>query len=102
MHKVQTVHSLASGAVAYNRRATMRRIVAAVFAAFIAWTTVPACAQSDSGEITIAVTDAQTKQAVGLARVLLDGAVITSELTGTNGKVTFTDVPDGIYRCRVI
>jgi hypothetical protein len=80
----------------------MRRIVAAVFAAFIAWTTVPACAQSDSGEITIAVTDAQTKQAVGLARVLLDGAVITSELTGTNGKVTFTDVPDGIYRCRVI
>jgi hypothetical protein len=80
----------------------MRRIVAAVFAAFIACTSLPASAQSDSGEITIAVTDAQTKQAVGLARVLLDGAVITSELTGTNGKVTFTDVPDGIYRCRVI
>ncbi len=43
-----------------------------------------------------------TKQPLELARVLLDGPVITSELTGSNGKVTFTDVPDGIYRARIV
>jgi hypothetical protein len=80
----------------------MRRIVAAAFAAFLVLSGLPALAQSDSGEISIVVIDAQTKQPVGLARVLLDGAVITSELTGTNGKVNFTDVPDGIYRARVV
>ena len=34
--------------------------------------------------------------------MLLDGPVITSELTGKNGKVVFTDVPDGIYRARIV
>ncbi len=48
------------------------------------------------------MTDAATKQPIGLARVLLDGAVIISELTGANGAVKFTDVPDGIYRARVV
>ncbi len=62
----------------------------------------PVSAQTDSGEISIVVTDAATKQPIGLARVLLDGAVITSELTGANGSVKFTDVPDGIYRARVV
>lgn len=59
-------------------------------------------AQSDSGEIDIVVVDATTKHPLELARVLLDGPVITSEVTETNGKVTFTDVPDGIYRARIV
>ena len=78
----------------------MLRIIAASLAVAVALLAVPAVSQSDSGEITIVVTDAATKQPIGLARVLLDGAVITSELTGANGNVKFTDVPDGIYRAR--
>lgn len=62
----------------------------------------PALAQSDSGEIDIVVVDAASKQPLELARVLLDGPVITSEITERNGKVTFTDVPDGIYRARIV
>jgi hypothetical protein len=62
---------------------------------------VPAFAQSDTGEIDIVVQDATSKAAVVLARVMLDGPVITSEFTGNDGKVRFTDVPDGIYRARV-
>jgi hypothetical protein len=61
-----------------------------------------AWAQSESAEIDIVVVDATTKQPLELARVLLDGPVITSELTSKNGKVTFTDVPDGIYRARIV
>ena len=61
----------------------------------------PAIAQSDTGEIDIVVQDANTKAPVILARVLLDGPVITSEFTGDNGRVRFTEVPDGIYRARV-
>src|SRR5579864_8716824 len=61
----------------------------------------PALAQSDTGEIDIVVQDAGSKAPVVLARVLLDGPVITSEYTGDNGKVHFTEVPDGIYRARV-
>lgn len=59
-------------------------------------------AQSESAEIDIVVVDAATKQPLELARVLLDGPVITSELTGKNGTVIFTDVPDGIYRARLV
>jgi hypothetical protein len=62
---------------------------------------VPALAQSDTGEIDIVVQDATSKAPIPLARVLLDGPVITSEFTGDNGKVRFTEVPDGIYRARV-
>jgi hypothetical protein len=58
--------------------------------------------QSDSGQIRIVVIDAQSKKPVGFARVLLTGPVIASELTGDNGQVLFTDVPDGIYRARVL
>ena len=63
--------------------------------------TVRASAQSDRGEIDIAVTDTTTKAPIEFARVLLDGPVITSELTGANGQVRFTEVPDGIYHARV-
>jgi hypothetical protein len=69
---------------------------------FFASVTAYAGAQSDSGEIDIVVVDAATKQPLELARVLLDGPVITAELTGKNGKVVFTDVPDGIYRARIV
>jgi len=64
--------------------------------------TANVAAQSDTGEIDIVVTDAVTKHPLELARVLLDGPVLASELTGKNGKVTFTDVPDGIYRARIV
>jgi hypothetical protein len=80
----------------------MRRILAAGVAAALALFASPILAQSDSGQISIAVTDAASKQPIPLARVLLDGAVIISELTGENGAVKFTDVPDGIYRARVV
>jgi hypothetical protein len=63
---------------------------------------VPAYAQSDTGEIDIVVTDAANKKPLDLARVLLDGPVITAEITSSNGKVIFTDVPDGIYRARIV
>lgn len=62
----------------------------------------PVRAQSDTGEIDIVVTDTTTKKPLDLARVLLDGPVITAEITSSNGKVIFTDVPDGIYRARIV
>jgi hypothetical protein len=82
----------------------LRRSAAALIAllVFVAVLTQRVPAQSDSGEIDIVVTDATSKQPLELARILLDGPVITSELTGKNGKVTFTDVPDGIYRARIV
>ncbi|MFY9708927.1 MAG: TonB-dependent receptor, partial [Candidatus Cybelea sp.] len=83
----------------------LRRLLAAACAfliAFVTGTAAPALAQSDTGEIVIVVADAQTKQPIDLARVLLDGPVITSEITTKSGKVDFTDVPDGIYRARIV
>ncbi len=82
----------------------VRRLIACATAALaIAMSSPFAVAQqSDSGQIRIAVTDASTKAPLALARVLLSGPVITSELTGSNGEVLFTDVPDGIYRARVV
>jgi hypothetical protein len=62
---------------------------------------IPAVAQSDSGEIRIVVSDDTGKQPLSYARVVLDGPVIASELTGANGQVLFTDVPDGIYHARI-
>lgn len=81
----------------------VRRTFAALFAVFLALTVLPApgWAQSDSGQIRIIVTDESAKQPLDLARVVLDGPVITSELTRQNGQVLFTDVPDGIYRARI-
>ncbi|MBV8221946.1 MAG: TonB-dependent receptor, partial [Candidatus Eremiobacteraeota bacterium] len=68
---------------------------------FVSLWASPAAAQ-DTGSITIVVTDAATHNPVGLARVLLDGAVLTSELSQPDGTVHFTDVPSGIYRARII
>jgi len=80
----------------------MRRVIAFLLAfTIIASLTPDARAQSDTGEIWITVQDAGTKAPVILARVLLDGPVVTSEFTGNDGKVHFIDVPDGIYRARV-
>ncbi|HKE38112.1 MAG TPA: carboxypeptidase-like regulatory domain-containing protein, partial [Candidatus Baltobacteraceae bacterium] len=81
----------------------MRKVVALALAAiFVLLVPGVAPAQSDSGEIHIVVTDAATKAPIDLARVLLDGAVMASELTSKNGRVVFTDVPDGIYRARIV
>ena len=84
----------------------MRRLYAVALLCALALLNVPPdtarAQQSDSGEIHIVVTDAVSKQPLELARVLLDGAVIVSELTNKSGKVDFTDVPDGIYRARVV
>ncbi len=82
----------------------VRRAAAALLSLLLLFAvlTPAAPAQTDSGEIDIVVADATTKQPLELSRVLLDGPVITSELTGKNGKVTFTDVPDGIYRARIV
>jgi len=80
----------------------MRRITAFLLALmFVASLTPAVRAQSDTGEIWITVQDAGSKAPVILARVLLDGPVVTSEFTGNDGKVHFIDVPDGIYRARV-
>jgi TonB-dependent Receptor Plug Domain/Carboxypeptidase regulatory-like domain len=83
----------------------MPRRAAAIAASLILLTAAAspmARAQSESAEIDIIVVDSSTKQPLELARVLLDGPVITSELTGKNGKVVFTEVPDGIYRARIV
>lgn len=80
----------------------MRRLSAFLLIFTFLTTLAPAArAQSDTGEIWITVQDAGTKAPVILARVLLDGPVVTSEFTGNDGKVHFVDVPDGIYRARV-
>lgn len=81
----------------------IRRFLAIVLGAVVFAAMPPgyASAQSDTGEIDIVVADVSSKAPVVLARVLLDGPVIASEFTGDNGKVRFTDVPNGIYRARV-
>ncbi|HZY99596.1 MAG TPA: TonB-dependent receptor [Candidatus Baltobacteraceae bacterium] len=79
-----------------------KTVVLALVAIIVLLVSGVAPAQSDSGEIHIVVTDAATKAPIDLARVLLDGAVMASELTSKNGQVVFTDVPDGIYRARIV
>ncbi|MFN2449450.1 MAG: carboxypeptidase regulatory-like domain-containing protein [Candidatus Baltobacteraceae bacterium] len=79
----------------------IRGLVCALTIAALLFGTLPAGAQSDTGEIDIVVQHADTKAPVALARVMLDGPVITSEFSGENGRVRFTEVPDGIYRARV-
>ncbi len=79
----------------------MRRLLSFVLTLALFAGALPALAQAESGEIDIVVQDAATKAPVVLARVMLDGPVITSEFTGNDGKVRFTDVPSGIYRARV-
>jgi len=85
------------------RLCSTARTSAWVFAAVLVLVVWPlsARAQGDTGQITVTVVDAASKTPLPLARVLLDGPVITSELCGPDGKVVFTDVPSGIYRARV-
>ncbi len=62
-----------------------------------------ASAQSGNpGSISIIVTDAASKTPISLARVILDGPVITTEFTDDHGIVQFIDVPNGIYEARVV
>jgi hypothetical protein len=80
------------------------RIAAALTALALLFSSAPlaAFAQADSGQIVITITDSSAAKApIPLARVLLDGPVMTSEYSGSNGAVKFTDVPDGIYQARV-
>src|SRR5579884_553821 len=79
----------------------IRRLLGLVPILILFTAALPALAQSDTGEIDIVVQDATSKAPVVLARVMLDGPVMTSEFTANDGKVRFTDVPDGIYRARV-
>ncbi|HEV2262715.1 MAG TPA: TonB-dependent receptor [Candidatus Rubrimentiphilum sp.] len=79
----------------------MRRALSVVLALVFAVNMTPAArAQTDTGEIWIDVRDANSVPII-LARVLLDGPVVTSEFTGNDGNVHFINVPDGIYRARV-
>jgi hypothetical protein len=83
----------------------MKRLLAAVLATLCIVAVSPAgvvAQQDDTGSIRIVVNDETGKAPLELARVVLDGPVITSELTDKKGEVLFTDVPDGIYRARVI
>ena len=75
--------------------------VCCAFAVLLSTAVLPAFAQTDSGSIRIIVDDESGKTPLGLARVVLDGPVVTSELTSKNGQVSFVDVPDGIYRARI-
>ncbi len=79
------------------------RLLAVWSALALLFVSVPAAvlAQDDSGSIRIIVNDESGKTPLALARVVLDGPVVTSELTGKRGDVYFTDVPDGIYHARI-
>ncbi len=59
-----------------------------------------AFAQNESGQITIVVVDAASGKPIALSRVLLDGPIMTSELTRSDGKVIFRDTPAGVYTAR--
>ncbi len=79
-----------------------RAVVSAIaFALVAAVVPVRVAAQSSGGTIAITVTDAKTKSPVALARVVLDGPILASEVATSAGKVTFTEAPAGIYRARV-
>lgn len=83
----------------------MRRFLAALCTAVLVGGLLPVSAGAQSGnpgEIGIIVTDATTKAPISLARVILNGPVITTEFTDDHGLVQFIDVPDGIYEARVI
>ena len=61
----------------------------------------PAFAQNETGKITVTVEDALTQAPISMARVLLNGPVLTTEFSAQNGRVTFSDVPGGVYTARV-
>jgi hypothetical protein len=83
----------------------IRRFAAALCAAVLLGGLLPASATAQTGNpgsISIVVTDAASKAPISLARVILDGPVITTEFTDDHGIVQFIDVPDGIYEARVV
>ncbi len=59
-------------------------------------------AASDTGAITITVTDAATQNPIADARTILLGPQTASSLTTRAGIINYTDVPIGIYRVRVV
>src|SRR5271165_1731111 len=63
---------------------------------------LPALAQSDTGEIVIVVVDANDKKPILNARTILVGPTTASSLTTAAGIIRYTDVPVGIYRVRVV
>ncbi len=80
----------------------IRRFISiAILASFVPLVSTTALAQSSGGTIAITIVDAKTKSPVPLARVLLDGPILASEIATSSGSVTFTDAPAGIYRARV-
>ena len=79
----------------------IRFIARVVIAVSLALWPAVAFSQNESGQITIVVVEASAAQPMALARVLLNGPVMTSELTTENGKVVFRDVPAGVYTARV-
>lgn len=74
---------------------------AALAAALLSFGPFRVLAASDTGRITIVVSDVGSKAPLDFARVVLDGPVITNQLSGRDGKVVFEDVPTGIYKARV-
>ncbi|MDQ6933554.1 MAG: TonB-dependent receptor, partial [Candidatus Eremiobacteraeota bacterium] len=83
------------------RLLTPRLLSALLCLSLVFGSPLAASAQADTGQIIITISEATSKTPIPLARVLLDGPVMTSEYSGANGAVKFTDVPDGIYRARV-
>ncbi|HEY5340197.1 MAG TPA: TonB-dependent receptor, partial [Candidatus Aquilonibacter sp.] len=83
----------------------IKRVLAALLACALnlsICSTVAQAQQDDTGSIRIAVHGEDGKAPLELARVVLDGPVVTSEFTDKKGEVLFTDVPDGIYRARIL
>ncbi len=76
-----------------------RRFVAFFLALWLACG-APAPAQSDTGQVTIAVKDLAAAPLAD-ARVTLVGPTVISTLTTKSGTVVYTDVPVGIYRVRI-
>jgi hypothetical protein len=68
---------------------------------WLAFAPTAALAQNEEGQITIIVVDATSEKPLSNARVLLDGPVMTSELTTSDGRVLFRDAPAGVYTARV-
>lgn len=80
-----------------------RRFALSIAGLLLLIATAPTCAsaQSDDGLITITVSEGKSKTPLALARVLLNGPVMTSELTRADGEVVFRDAPAGTYTARV-
>ena len=79
----------------------IRFVLGVVAAIAIALWPAIVLSQNESGQLMIVVVDASAAKPIALARVLLDGPIMTNELTTQSGKVIFRDVPAGVYTARV-